>query len=149
LKGKPRPVVRRGERVRGDLVNGIATAGPFTTLASVLRTTGLQGLLAGEGPLTLFAPTDRAFARVPSEELEALLADPERLTRVLSHLIVQGDVKGPQEGWPVVATTVGGGELTITLDGGAFRVDGARVVKPRIRASNGVVHAIDTLLMPR
>ena len=118
----------------------------FTTLALAIQAADLRELLGEQGPLTFFAPTDRAFEKLPAEELQALLMDGARLKRVLANHVVRGAVQAPGAGEPTAVAAVGGAALTITLDGTAFRVDGAKVVKPHARASNGVIRAIDTVL---
>jgi uncharacterized surface protein with fasciclin (FAS1) repeats len=136
------------------IVETAAATGTFETLGRAIRAAGLVDLLSGTGPFTLFAPTDEAFAKLPAGELAALLADAPRLERVVSSHVVRDTVEAPKVGAPRSATNVDGGELTIVvtdrgLKGRGFRVNDARIVKTEIRASNGVIHAIDTVLMPR
>jgi len=116
--------------------------------SSAIGTAGLADLLRGDGPLTIFAPTDRAFSKIPGEELAALLSDKPRLIDLIRHHVVTGRVKAPREKRPRKVTPQYGDELNLTAETGAFHVDEARIVKTNIRASNGVIHAIDTVLDP-
>jgi uncharacterized surface protein with fasciclin (FAS1) repeats len=135
--------------ILGTIFESAATTGRFTTLARAIRAAGVAELQWGAGPFTVFAPSDRAFAKLPSGEVDALLEDKPRLTRLLASHVVARDVEAPRANAPTVATAVDGAELTITFDDGGYRVNGARIVKPHLRASNGIVRAIDTVLMPR
>lgn len=126
-----------------DVARSLGRLGVFTVAA---RLASLDDLLGGKGPYTVFAPTDRAFAKVPKAVLDALLMDPAGMAKLLCHHVVPGIVKAPGAGALVIALPVSGPELTITRDGDAIRVDAARVVRANIRASNGVIHAIDTVL---
>ncbi len=109
---------------------------------------GLAKLLGGKGPFTIFAPTNKAFAKLPAAERDALFSDTKALARVLSYHIVRARVKAPTTGVDNTVTTVQGDDLLITRDGSGYHVNDARIVKTRIRASNGVIHAIDTVLVP-
>jgi uncharacterized surface protein with fasciclin (FAS1) repeats len=132
----------------GDIVDVAVAAGSFKTLAAALQAAELVDTLKGDGPFTVFAPTDDAFAKIPEAQLEALLADKEQLTAVLTYHVVPGKVMAADVVGLDSATTVQGGSLTIdTTDG--VKVDGANVVKTDIEASNGVIHVIDTVLMPK
>jgi uncharacterized surface protein with fasciclin (FAS1) repeats len=131
------------------LVESSETSGQFSTLARAIRVAGVGELRWGRGPFTVFAPTDRAFAKLPPAERDALLDDKPRLTRLLTSHVVAGDVAAPRADSPTVAAAVDGTALTVTVDDGTFRVNGARIVKPHLRASNGIIRGIDTVLMPR
>jgi uncharacterized surface protein with fasciclin (FAS1) repeats len=137
------------ESHRENLVETAASAGNFKTLGRAIRAAGLTSTLSGEGPFTIFAPTDEAFAKLPKAELDALLEDTARLTQVLTYHVVPEIVVAPKAGAPRLATTVHGAGLKITAKNRGFRVNDAMVVKTEITASNGVIHAIDTVLMPR
>ena len=130
-----------------DIVDTAVAAGDFKTLAAALDQAGLVQTLKGKGPFTVFAPTDAAFAKVPKAELDALLADKARLRQVLTYHVVPGKVmaKDVQAG---KVQTVQGGELTLQT-GGGVTVDGAKVVKTDIEADNGVIHVIDSVVMPK
>ncbi len=130
-----------------DIVDTAVSAGEFKTLATALEKAGLVDTLKGPGPFTVFAPTDAAFAKVPREQLDALLADKAKLTQVLTYHVVPGkvmakDVKAGQ------VKTVQGSALTVSTAGGV-KVDGANVVKTDIVADNGVIHVIDSVVLPK
>ena len=140
-----------GERT---LVETAATVGTFVTLGRAIRAAGMVDMLCAKGPITLFAPTDQAFAKLSAEELSLLLADRARLTRMLTRHIVLDTVGPPRPNQPRSTVTIDGGPLTITVEkrgdhGRGFEVDGARIVRAEILASNGVIHAIDTVLSAR
>ncbi len=130
-----------------DIVETAVSAGEFKTLAAALEKAGLIDTLKGKGPFTVFAPTDAAFAKVPKADLDALLADKAKLTAVLTYHVVPGAVmaKDVQAG---KVKTVQGGELTVSTAGGVM-VDDAKVVKTDIVASNGVIHVIDSVVLPK
>ena len=130
-----------------DLVDTAVGAGQFTTLAAALTAAGLIETLKGAGPFTVFAPTDDAFAKVPVADLAALLADKAALTAVLTYHVVSGTVMAKDVVGLKSAKTVQGAELAIDTTSGV-KVGGANVVKTDIAASNGVIHVIDTVLMP-
>jgi uncharacterized surface protein with fasciclin (FAS1) repeats len=115
---------------------------------TMLETAGLTESLREKGPLTVFAPTDQAFSRVPPKEMAALLKDKARLAQVLRHHVISGRIRAPRDERPGVATPQFGGELHLTATKGTYHVNDARVVKTNIRAANGVIHAIDAVLMP-
>jgi uncharacterized surface protein with fasciclin (FAS1) repeats len=130
-----------------DIVDTAVAAGNFKTLATALQAAGLVETLKGKGPFTVFAPTDAAFAKVPKADLDALLKDKARLTAVLTYHVVPAkvlakDVKAGK------VKTVQGGEITVATTGGVT-VDSARVTATDIMASNGVIHVIDTVIMPK
>ena len=130
-----------------DVVDTAIDAGKFKTLATALQAAGLVDTLKGPGPFTVFAPTDEAFAKIPKAQLDALLADKAKLTAVLTYHVVPGTVMSKDVKAGKVKT-VQGGELTVTTSGGVA-VDGAKVTAADIVASNGVIHVIDSVLMPK
>ncbi len=130
-----------------DIVDTAVAAGQFKTLASALQAAGLVDTLKGPGPFTVFAPTDAAFAKVPKADLDALLKDKARLTSVLTYHVVPGKVMAKDVKAGKVRT-VQGSDLTIGTTGGVT-VDAAKVTKTDIVADNGVIHAIDTVVMPK
>jgi uncharacterized surface protein with fasciclin (FAS1) repeats len=130
-----------------DIVDTAVAAGSFKTLATALEAAGLISTLKGAGPFTVFAPTDEAFAKVPKEQLDALLKDKAALTKVLTYHVVPGKVMAKDVKAGKVKT-VQGGSLTVTTDGGVM-VDGAKVVATDVAASNGVIHVIDTVVIPK
>jgi uncharacterized surface protein with fasciclin (FAS1) repeats len=133
-----------------DIVDTAVEAGSFTTLVTAVQAAGLEETLRGEGPYTVFAPTDDAFAAVPQETLDALLADPEgALTDVLTYHVVPGKVMSTDLSDGMQAETVNGETLEITIeDDGTVKVNGATVITADIETANGVIHVIDTVLVP-
>jgi uncharacterized surface protein with fasciclin (FAS1) repeats len=131
-----------------DVVDTAVAAGDFKTLAAALDKAGLISTLKGKGPFTVFAPTDAAFAKVPKADLDALLADKAKLTAVLTYHVVPGAVmaKDVQAG---KVKTVQGSELTLAKNGAGVTVDGAQVTKTDIVADNGVIHVIDSVVLPK
>jgi uncharacterized surface protein with fasciclin (FAS1) repeats len=130
-----------------DIVDTAVAAGNFSTLATALQAAGLVDTLKGKGPFTVFAPTDAAFAKVPKADLDALLKDKAKLTAVLTYHVVPGvvmakDVKAGK------VKTVQGSELTISTTGGVM-VDNAKVTATDIVADNGVIHVIDSVVIPK
>ena len=130
-----------------DIVDTAVAAGSFKTLAIALGAAGLVDTLKGKGPFTVFAPTDEAFAKIPKADLDALLKDKAKLTAVLTYHVVAGKVMAADVKAGKVKT-VQGSELTVTTSGGVM-VDKAKVVKTDIVADNGVIHVIDTVIMPK
>ncbi len=129
-----------------DIVDTAVSAGSFKTLATALQAADLVDTLKGKGPFTVFAPTDAAFAKIPKQDLDALLADKEKLAAVLTYHVVPGkvmskDVKAGE------VKTVEGSSLTVSTMGGV-KVDNAKVTATDIVADNGVIHVIDTVVMP-
>lgn len=131
-----------------NLPGAIAGADNFKTLAALLEATGLDETLATEGPFTVFAPTDAAFAKVPAATLEALAADPDALTAVLLYHVVSGRVPASVATTLTSATTVNGAMVGLSVVGDALYVNNAKVVTADVAADNGVIHAIDTVLIP-
>lgn len=131
-----------------DIVATAKAAGNFTTLLTAVEAAGLVETLQGEGPFTLFAPTDAAFDAVPDEQLEALLADREQLTKVLTYHVVSGRVMAADVVQLSSATSVEGSEIPVRVDGENVTVAGANVVQTDIAASNGVIHVIDEVILP-
>jgi uncharacterized surface protein with fasciclin (FAS1) repeats len=132
---------------KGDIVETAVGAGQFNTLAKALTAAGLVDTLKGKGPFTVFAPTDAAFAKIPPAQLNALLADKAALIKVLTYHVVLGeivaaDVKaGPLQ-------TVEGESLNVTTSSMGVKVNDANVIKTDVMASNGVIHVIDTVVVP-
>jgi uncharacterized surface protein with fasciclin (FAS1) repeats len=120
----------------------------FTTLVAAVKAAGLDGVLNGKGPFTVFAPTDEAFAKLPAGTVESLLADPATLKSILLYHVVSGEVMAADVVKLSEAATVNGQKVAIDATKGV-RVNGANVVKADIRASNGVIHVIDTVLLPK
>jgi uncharacterized surface protein with fasciclin (FAS1) repeats len=137
------------EPAQPDIVDTAVAAGSFTTLTAALEAAGLVDTLKGEGPFTVFAPTDDAFAALPEGTVDALLADPQgELTDILTYHVVPGKVMSTDITDGMTATTVQGGDLTFTIDGGAVYVNGQMVSTADIETANGVIHVIDGVLLP-
>jgi uncharacterized surface protein with fasciclin (FAS1) repeats len=130
-----------------DIVDTAVAAGSFKTLVTAVKAAGLVDTLKGPGPFTVFAPTDAAFAKIPKAQLDALLADKAALTKVLTYHVVSGKVMAADVKAGKVKT-VEGSEVTLATAGGVT-VDKAKVVKADVAADNGVIHAIDTVIMPK
>ncbi|MEY3698952.1 MAG: hypothetical protein RL631_1605 [Pseudomonadota bacterium] len=130
-----------------DIVDTAVDAGSFKTLATALGAAGLIETLKGKGPFTVFAPTDEAFAKIPKADLEALLKDKAKLTAVLTYHVVPGKVMAADVKAGKVKT-VQGSDITVTTKNGVM-VNKAKVVKTDIVADNGVIHVIDTVIMPK
>lgn len=133
-----------------DIVDTAVAAGSFKTLAAALTQAGLIDTLKSAGPFTVFAPTDEAFAKVPKAQLEALLKDKEALIKVLTYHVVKGKVPASEvvklNGKSV--GTVEGSTVKVKVNGGKVTVNNANVVKTDIMTSNGVIHVIDTVILP-
>ena len=130
-----------------DIVDTAVGAGSFKTLATALGAAGLVETLKGKGPFTVFAPTDEAFAKIPKADLDALLKDKAKLTAVLTYHVVAGKVMAADVKAGNVKT-VQGSELTVSTSMGVM-VNNAKVIKTDIVADNGVIHVIDTVIMPK
>jgi uncharacterized surface protein with fasciclin (FAS1) repeats len=137
-----------GDMKKMDIVDTAVAAGSFNTLAAALTAADLIETLKGEGPFTVFAPTDEAFAKIPAEQLDAILADKELLTSILTYHVVAGKVKAADVVKLDSATTVQGSDVAITSTDGV-KVNNATVIKTDIMTSNGVIHVIDTVLVPQ
>ncbi|MBX7186435.1 MAG: fasciclin domain-containing protein [Vicinamibacteria bacterium] len=131
-----------------DIVDTAVAAGSFKTLATALQAAGLVDTLKGAGPFTVFAPTDEAFAKLPAGTLEGLLKDKAKLTAILTYHVVPGKVMAADVVKLKSAKTVQGGSVTIDAAKGV-KVDGANVVKTDIACSNGVIHVIDAVILPK
>jgi uncharacterized surface protein with fasciclin (FAS1) repeats len=131
-----------------DLVETAVAAGQFTTLVAAVQAAGLVETLQGSGPFTVFAPTDAAFAKLPAGALEGLLANPEQLRAVLLYHVVPGRVMAEQVVGLESALTAQGGAVSVQVREGRVSVGSAQVVQADVHASNGVIHVIDTVLLP-
>ena len=155
-EGPYRAEPRSTKQHRGEnsLLETAAARGTFNTLGGAIRIAGLVELMNSKGPFTLFAPTDEAFARMSQSERDTLLGDKVSLAEVLTYHLVRERVKAPTVGSPRTAKTVNGANITITVKNRGFKrrgfkVNEAKIVKTEILASNGVIHAIDSVLIPR
>jgi uncharacterized surface protein with fasciclin (FAS1) repeats len=130
-----------------DIVDSAIAAGSFNTLVAAVQAAGLEQTLKGPGPFTVFAPTDAAFAQIPKEQLDALLADKQALTKVLAYHVVPGTVKAAEVVNLTSVATVEGQSLTITV-GDSVMVNNATVIKTDVVTGNGVIHVIDAVMLP-
>lgn len=130
-----------------DIVDIAVSAGDFNTLVTAIKAAGLLETLKGDGPYTVFAPTDEAFAEIPKDQLDALLKDKVALTKVLTYHVVAGKVTSADVVKLSSAKTVQGQSITIDSRNGVM-VDNAQVIKTDIEAQNGIIHVIDTVIMP-
>ena len=132
-----------------DSIAGIVAGNPdFSTLLSAVQAAGLVETLSGGGPYTVFAPTNAAFAKVPADQLNALLNDPEQLKAVLLYHVVPGKVMAADVVNLTTADTVNGAAINIAASGGTVTINDATVTQTDIEASNGVIHVIDSVLLP-
>ena len=131
-----------------DIIETAAAAGSFTTLAKAIEAADLTATLKGEGPFTVFAPTDEAFAKLPKGTLDALLKDKAKLAAILTYHVVPGNVMSKEVAGMSSARTVNGQDLSIKAKDGKVKVNKATVTTADIAASNGVIHVIDQVLMP-
>lgn len=134
---------------QNDIVDTAVAAGNFKTLAAALQAAGLVETLKGKGPFTVFAPTDEAFAKLPAGTVEALLKDKEKLTKILLYHVVSGNVMAKDVVKLNSAKTVQGSAVKINTKDGKVMVDNANVIKADITASNGVIHVIDSVILPK
>lgn len=133
-----------------DVVDMAAHTGTFETLVAAEKAAGLVDVLKGEGPFTVFAPTDEAFAKLPEGTIASLLL-PEnkaKLTAILTYHVVSGKVMAEDVVGLTSAKTVEGSTIDIAVDGGTVMIDGAKVVQADVSATNGVIHVIDSVIMP-
>ena len=131
-----------------DIVDTAVAAGSFKTLATALQAAGLIETLKGKGPFTVFAPTDEAFAKIPKADLDALLKDKSKLTAVLTYHVVPGKVMAADVVKLKEAKTVEGQMVKIDTSKGV-KINGANVIKADVAASNGVIHVIDSVILPQ
>lgn len=131
-----------------DIVQTAIDAGSFKTLVTALQTAGLVETLSGEGPFTVFAPTDDAFAAIPEETLNALLANKAELTKVLTYHVTSGKYMAKDVVSMGNITTLEGNMLDVEVTNEGVFVGGAKVIQTDIECSNGVIHVVDTVLIP-
>ncbi|MDJ0976298.1 MAG: fasciclin domain-containing protein [Planctomycetota bacterium] len=140
---KPMPVAQK------DIVDTAVGAGSFNTLVAAVKAAGLVDTLKGEGPFTVFAPTDDAFAALPAGTVEGLLKDKAALTKILTYHVVPGRVAAADVVKLNFAETVNGQAVRIQTSGSNVMIDGAKVVQADIKTSNGIIHVIDKVILPR
>jgi len=138
------------KKAQKNIVQTAVAAGSFKTLVKAVKAAGLAKALSGKGPFTVFAPTDKAFAKLPKKTLNALLKAPKKLAKILTYHVVSGKVLAKQvvtmNGKKV--KTLNGKKVTIAVDKKGVQVNGAKVLKTDILTSNGVIHVIDTVILP-
>ena len=142
------PVPAKQAKAPGDIIDVAVADGRFTVLAKAIQAAGLIETLKGAGPFTVFAPTDAAFAKLLPGTVEGLLADKAKLTAVLTYHVVPGKRMAADVAKAKSLKTVQGGSLTVDATKGV-KVDGATVIVADVAASNGVIHAIDTVVLPK
>jgi uncharacterized surface protein with fasciclin (FAS1) repeats len=142
------PAAAHAQTMSPDVVDTAVQAGNFTTLAKALDAAGLVDTLKGPGPFTVFAPTDAAFAKLPAGTLDMLLADPDTLRSVLTYHVIPGRVTAADAAKLQSATTVEGEDVSISTNDGGVQIDDANVTQPDVMASNGIMHVIDTVILP-
>lgn len=131
-----------------DIVDTAVSAGSFNTLVAAVKAAGLVDTLKGAGPFTVFAPTDDAFAKLPSGTVDALLTDIPKLKKILTYHVVSGKVMASDVVKLNSATTVQGSDVKIDASNGGVKVNDATVANADVAADNGVIHIIDTVLIP-
>jgi len=130
-----------------NIINTAVNAGNFKTLVAAVQAAGLVDTLNGVGPFTVFAPTDDAFAKLPEGTVEGLLQNPTELAKILTYHVVAGKVMSSDVAGMTSATTVQGGTLSIDTSNGV-KINESHVVTPDIECSNGVIHVIDSVMLP-
>jgi uncharacterized surface protein with fasciclin (FAS1) repeats len=132
-----------------DIVDVAVAAGSFKTLVAAVQAAGLVEVLKRPGPLTVLAPTDDAFAKIPKADLDALMKDKAKLAAVLQYHVLTGNVSAADLKMMKDFGTAQGQRIQISSAGGSLKINNATVVKPDISASNGVIHVLDTVLLPK
>jgi uncharacterized surface protein with fasciclin (FAS1) repeats len=132
----------------GDIVAIASSAGSFNTLVAAVKAAGLVETLQSDGPFTVFAPTDDAFAKLPAGTVDSLLANPDELKKILLYHVVPGKVTANDVVSLTEATTAEGSDIDISVNGSSVMINDAKVVKADVMASNGVIHVIDTVIIP-
>lgn len=132
-----------------DIVDTAVSAGSFNTLVTAVKAAGLVDTLKGKGPFTVFAPTDEAFAKLPAGTVESLLQNPEKLKQILLYHVVAGKVMASDVVKIKEAKTVQGSSAKVSVMGGKVKIDAANVVKTDIMTDNGVIHVIDSVILPK
>lgn len=141
--------VAQSQPASRNIVETAVAAGTFKTLVKAVEAAGLVQTLSGPGPFTVFAPTDEAFAKLPPGTLDTLLRDRQKLSAILTYHVVAGRVLAADVTKMSSARTVNGQAITITVKDGTVMVDNARVIRTDILASNGVIHVIDAVILPK
>jgi uncharacterized surface protein with fasciclin (FAS1) repeats len=139
----------KGDSSKKDIVTIAVESGKFNTLAKALTETGLLDALKGKGPFTVFAPTDEAFSKLPEGTIESLLKDKEALKKILLYHVVSGNVTSSEVVKLKKAETLEGQDVNIQINDGSVMINNSKVTTPDVMASNGVIHIIDTVLIPK
>jgi uncharacterized surface protein with fasciclin (FAS1) repeats len=142
------PAEQATKAPKKNIVETAVGAGQFNTLVSLVQKAGLAETLSGKGPYTVFAPTDKAFEKVPAATLEKLGSDPKALKRVLLYHVAEGSYPAARVVDEDSIKTLAGPRVDVQVRGDVVRVGGARVIMPDVRASNGIIHAINGVLIP-
>lgn len=132
-----------------DIVDTAVAAGSFKTLVAAVQAAGLVTQLKSAGPFTVFAPTDEAFAKIPKADLDALIKDTPRLQRVLKNHVFAGNANATDLGMLKDLSVASGGRLLIQPGKGSLKIGGANIIKANVAASNGLIHVIDAVLLPK
>ena len=134
-----------------DIVDTAASNSDFSTLVAAVKAAGLVDALKGEGPLTVFAPTNEAFAKLPAGTVESLLLpeNKDKVVQILTYHVVAGKVMAADVVKVDSAKTLEGSSVTVTVANGGVKIDNANVIKTDIKTSNGVIHVIDSVIMPK
>jgi uncharacterized surface protein with fasciclin (FAS1) repeats len=132
-----------------DIVDTAVSAGSFKTLVAAVQAAGLVDTLKSAGPFTVFAPTDEAFAKLPAGTVEGLLQNPEKLKQILTYHVVAGKVMASDVVKLKKAKTVQGSSAKVMVKGGNVTIDNANVIKTDIVTDNGVIHVIDSVILPK
>ena len=135
-------------RSDADIVDTAVAAGQFKTLTKLVSMAGLVDTLKGKGPFTVFAPTDKAFAKLPKGVVDAVVSDKKLLTQILTYHVIAGNVKSTDLRDGLKAKTVEGENITVRIHGKSVRFNNSGLIKADVTASNGVIHVIDTVLIP-
>ncbi|WND03076.1 fasciclin domain-containing protein [Temperatibacter marinus] len=145
------PTAHAGSNSKADIVDTAVGAGSFNTLVAAVKAAGLVDVLKGDGPFTVFAPTDAAFAKLPDGTVESLLKpeNKDKLIAILTYHVVPGKVyKKSLIGKKITASTVQGSKIQMKGTNGRVTVDNARILKADIKTSNGIIHVIDRVILP-
>jgi len=134
---------------KADIVDTAVAAGSFKTLAKALTEAGLVDTLKGNGPFTVFAPTDDAFAKLPKGTVEALLKDKKKLTAILTYHVIAGKVTAVDAAKITTAKTVNGQSIKISAKDGVVMINDAKVTQADVETTNGVIHVIDKVILPK
>jgi transforming growth factor-beta-induced protein len=145
------PPAAETAQASSNILETAAAAGSFKTLAAAINAAGLAETLSGPGPFTVFAPTDDAFAKLPPGTVEGLLKpeNKEKLVSILTYHVVSGNLMAKDVISSAKLKSIQGQELTVRVEGSAVSIDGASVTKTDITASNGVIHVIDSVVLPK